>query len=77
MQVAIPVANYDELLPHRWETRIVPDSSLSIEVSGKPAVETTHAPIERSRATRMTLVSVEPSNGTLMCVAGNGAVGRR
>ena len=43
---AVLVAHYDELLPHRWQTYVAPDGTFSIELPGKPTVETTQAPVE-------------------------------
>jgi len=42
--VAMAVANYEKLLPHRWESYTAPDGSFSIELPGKPTMETTQTP---------------------------------
>jgi hypothetical protein len=66
--VAIAVANYDKLLPHRWQTYTAPDGSFSVELPGEPKVEATQAPLEGGGTTPMTLVSVNPTKSTAyMC----------
>jgi hypothetical protein len=66
--VSMAVANYDKLLPRRWETYTAPDGSFSVELPGKPAVETTQAPVEGGGTTALTLVSVKPTSATAyMC----------
>jgi hypothetical protein len=66
--VAMAVANYDKLLPHRWQTYTAPDGSFSIEFPGQPAVEAAQAPVEGVGTTPMTLVSVKPTKNTAyMC----------
>jgi hypothetical protein len=66
--VAMAVANYDKLLPHRWQTYTAPDGSFSVELPGEPAVETTQAPVEGGGTRPMTLVSVKPTRSTAyMC----------
>lgn len=66
--VASAVANYDKLLPHRWQTYTAPDNSFTVELPGKPLSETTQAPIEGGGTKPMTLVSVKPTTRTAyMC----------
>ena len=66
--VAMAVANYNKLLPHRWQTYTAPDGSFSVELPGKPVVETIQAPVEGGGATPMALVSVKPTSSTAyMC----------
>jgi len=66
--IAMAVANYDKLLPHRWHTYTAPDGSFSIELPGEPTVESTQAPVEGGGTTSMTLVSVKPTKSTAyMC----------
>jgi hypothetical protein len=66
--VAMAVANYDRLLPNRWQTYAAPDGSFSVDLPGKPTVETTQAPVEGGGNTPMTLVSVKPTSSTAyMC----------
>src|SRR5215831_1933190 len=62
--IATAVANYDKLLPHQWHTYVAPDNSFSIELPGKPTVEVAQAPIEGGGTRPMTIVNVEPSEGT-------------
>ncbi len=40
------VAHYDDFLPYSWQTYAAPDGTFSIELPGKPVVETTQAPLE-------------------------------
>jgi hypothetical protein len=63
--VASAVANYDKLLPHRWQTYTAPDKSFTVELPGKPSIETIQAPIEGGGTKPMTLVSVKPTNSTV------------
>jgi hypothetical protein len=66
--VATAVANYDKLLPLRWQTYTAPDNTFTVELPGKPSVETTQAPVEGGGTKPMTLVSVKPTNSTsYMC----------
>lgn len=66
--VAMAVANYEKLLPHRWQTYTAPDRSFSVELPGEPAVETTQAPVDGGGTMPMTLVSVKPTKNTAyMC----------
>jgi hypothetical protein len=62
--VSVAVANYDKLLPHRWQTYTAPDGSFSVELLGKPTVETTPVPVEGGSTTPMTMVTVNPTNST-------------
>ena len=66
--VSMAVANFDKLLPHRWQTYTAPDGSFSVELPGKPTVETTPVPVEGGSTTPMTMVSVNPTSSTsYMC----------
>jgi hypothetical protein len=66
--VSLAVANYDKLLPHRWQTYIAPDRSFSVELPGKASVETIQAPIDGGGTKPMTLISVNPTTNTAyMC----------
>ncbi len=66
--VAMAVANYDKLLPRRWQTYAAPDGSFSVELPGEPVVETAQAPIDGGGTRPLTLVSVKPTKTTAyMC----------
>ena len=62
--VAMAVANYDKLLPHKWQTYTAPDNSFTIELPGKPTVEATEAPVEGGGTKPVTIVSVKASDST-------------
>jgi len=62
---SMAVANYDKLLPHKWQTYTATDGSFSVELPGSPTVETTQAPVEGGGTTAMNLVSVKPTNTTV------------
>jgi len=63
--VATAVANYDKLLPHRWQTYTAPDGSFSIELPGKPVVEIAQVSVEGGGAALMTSVSASPTSSTV------------
>ena len=43
---SVLVAHYDELLPYRWQTYVAPDGMFSIEVPGKPTLESKQTTLE-------------------------------
>lgn len=59
--VSMAVANYERLLPRKWQTYTAPDGSFSVELPGRPEVETTHAPLEGGGTKAITFVSVKPN----------------
>ena len=66
--ISMAVANYDKILPHRWETYTASDGSFSIELPGKPTLQNVQAPVEGGGVTPLTLVSVNPTSNTVyMC----------
>lgn len=62
--IAKAVANYDKLLPHWWRTYTAPDSTFSIDLPGKPTVETVHAPDENSNPIAVQLITAQPTKST-------------
>ena len=66
--VATAVANYEKLLPHRWQTFTASDGSFSVDLPGEPKVETAQAPVDGGGVVPVTMVSVKPSSSTVyMC----------
>ena len=60
--VAAAVANYDKLLPHRWETYTSPNGAFSIDLPGKPDVETKQTPAEDGSVITINVVSLQPTS---------------
>lgn len=58
------VANYDKLLPHRWQTYTAPNGIFSIELPGTLTAETTQAPIEGGGSMTINLISASPTTHT-------------
>ncbi len=67
--VAMAVANYDKLLPLKWQTYTAPDNSFTIEFPGKPTVEAAQAPVAGGGTKPMSLISVKPSTTTSYMVS--------
>jgi hypothetical protein len=67
--IAMAVANYDKLLPLKWETYTAPDNSFTTEFPGKPTVETAQAPVEGGGTKPVTMISVKPSASTAYMVS--------
>jgi len=66
--IAVAVANYDKLLPHSWQTYVAPDGTFSFELPGRPTVEQKQGAAEGGAARSITMVSAQPTNGTIyMC----------
>lgn len=62
--VATAVAHYDELLPHRWQTYTAPDGTFSIELPGKPTVETIQVPADDGGTMPIAMISARPTAHT-------------
>ena len=66
--ISTAVANYDKLLPHRWQTYTSPDGNFSVELPGKPGVESAQAPVEGGGMLPITIISTQPNAATAyMC----------
>jgi len=62
--VALVFANYEHLLPYRWQTYTAPDAKFSVRLPGKANVETKQLPGEDGKTTSLTLIGVEPTRDT-------------
>jgi hypothetical protein len=58
------VANYDKLLPHRWQTYTAPDGAFLVDLPGKFAVETLNTPVEGSAPVAIQFISAQPTKST-------------
>ena len=50
--ISMAVANYDKILPHRWETYTASDGSFSVELPGKPTLKNVQAPLKAAGSRR-------------------------
>lgn len=62
--VAVAVANYDKLLPHKWHTYTAPDGSFSIELPSEPAVKTVQVPVPGGGTRTASVVTAEATKTT-------------
>jgi hypothetical protein len=62
--IAMAILHYDDLLPHRWQTYTAPDASFSIDLPGKPVVESVPIPLDGGGSHAANMISVEPTQKT-------------
>lgn len=61
---ALALSSCDKPISRTWQTYTAPDGTFSVELPGKPSVETISVPLE-GRTVPMTLVSVNPTSSTV------------
>jgi hypothetical protein len=58
---SVLVAHYDDFLPYSWQTYTSPDGAFSIELPGKPAIETSQAPSDGGEKITFHFVNATPT----------------
>ena len=66
---SVLVAHYDELLPYRWQTYVAPDGTFSIEVPGKPTLESKQTTLEGGGTATFHFLNVDATGKSAFTVA--------
>ncbi|MGA9042101.1 MAG: hypothetical protein WB421_16335 [Terriglobales bacterium] len=62
--IAYCVTNYEQFLPHHWQTYTSPDGSFSIQLPDKPSVEPTQVPLEGGGTANVNVITATPTDHT-------------
>jgi hypothetical protein len=58
------VANYEQFLPHHWQTYTSPDGSFSVQLPDKPSIQSTQVPLEGGGTTAVNVITAAPTDHT-------------
>jgi hypothetical protein len=62
--IAYFVANYEQFLPHHWQTYTSPDDSLSVQFPDKFKFQPTQNPLEAGGTTTVNMITASPTEHT-------------
>jgi hypothetical protein len=64
---SVLIAHYEELLPRHWQTYMAPDGTFSLDLPGKPTIETNQAPLESGGTITLHSINVAVGSSAYTC----------